>query len=87
MGGDRTAEPPDTMELAEKDGSKGPRPAQSDGADGARSEHGALAHRKYNRLASEATEGGQANAGAVGGEDGHGDTDNREGVKTEEEGD
>ena len=58
MGGERTAEPPDTMEPAEEDGSEGTRPAQSDGADGARSDHGALARREYDILVPEATEGG-----------------------------
>ena len=43
-----------------------------------------LARREYDRLASEATEGGQANAGAAGEEDGHGATANREGTGTEE---
>ena len=53
----RTSEPQDTTDTAEEDGSAGPRPWQCDSADGARSEHGALAHREYNLLASEATEG------------------------------
>ena len=52
MGRERTAEPPDTIDPAEEDDSKGPRPAQSDDADGARSEHGALVRRKYERLVS-----------------------------------
>ena len=81
------AEPPATTETVEEDGSEGPRPAQSDSADGARSKNGALARREYDRLASEATEGGQANVGAAGGEDGHGASENREGTGTEEEGD
>ena len=46
-GKQRTAEPPTTMETAEKDSSAGPPPAQSDGADGTRSEHGALTRREY----------------------------------------
>ena len=75
------------METAEEDGGEEPRPVQSDGADGARSEHGALVRRKYDILASEATEGGHASAGAAVGEDGHGASDNREGPGTAEEGD
>ena len=60
----------------ENDGSAGPRPRQSDGADGARSEHGALARREYDFLASEATEGGTDNVGATGSEDDHGALEN-----------
>ena len=86
MGGQRTEEPPATTEVSEEDGSAGPRPRQSDGADGARSNHGALVCRKYNILASEATEGGSANAGAAGSENVHGALANREGAETEEEG-
>ena len=59
-------------EAAEENGSAGPRQEHSNGADGSRSKHGALARRKYNILALEATEGGQANTGAAGREDGHG---------------
>ena len=51
MGGQRTAEPPETTETMEEDGSVGPWSQQSDGAVGARSEQGALAHRKYDLLA------------------------------------
>ena len=83
----RAAEPPATMETAEEDGSEGPRPAQSDGADGARSEHCALARCEYDIMALEATEGGQARAGAASREDGHGVSENREGTGTDEEGD
>ena len=71
-GGQQTAEPPETMETVEDDGSAGPCQEQSEGVDGTRSEHGALTHHKYNILVSEATEGVQANAGATGGEGGHG---------------
>ena len=60
------------MVTAEEVGSEAPRLAQSDSADGARSEHGALGRREYYRLASEATEGGQAKAGTTAREDGHG---------------
>ena len=74
MGGEQTAEPPDIMEPSEEDGSEGLRPAQSDGA---RSEHGALARCKYDRLALEKTEGGLANVGNVGREGGHGATENQ----------
>ena len=52
---------------------------QSDGTDGARYEHGALA--------LEATEEDPANAGAAGYEDDHGSMANLEGTGTEEEGD
>ena len=72
MGRQRTAEPPDMAETAEEDGSAGPRPRQSDSADGARSENGALARREYDLLASEATEGVPANAGDAAEKDGHG---------------
>ena len=75
------------METAEDNGSAGPRKEQSDGVDGTRSDHGAVTRRDYSRLALEATEGGQANAGASGGEDGHGALANQEGTGTEEEGD
>ena len=71
------AKPPVTTETAEDDGSTGPRKEQSDGVNGDRSEHGTLARRKYNRLASEATERVQANTGAAGGEDGHGASEER----------
>ena len=87
MGGQRTEEPPGTTKTAVDDGSAGPCPQQYDGADGARSENGALARHEYNLLALEATEGGPSNAGAAGSEDGHGDLANREGTETEEEGD
>ena len=58
---------------------------QSDVVDGARSKHGALVCCEYNLLASEATEGGPANAGAISSQDGHGASENREGTKTEED--
>ena len=72
MGRQRTEYPPGTMYMAEDNDSLGPWPRKSDGADGARSKHGALACRKYDLLASEATERLLANAGAVGSENGHG---------------
>ena len=87
MGGQRAAELPNMAATPKEDGRAGPQPRQSDGADGARSEHGALARRKYKKLASEATEGGQANAGTAGVEDGHGASANRKVTGTEEEGD
>ena len=83
-GEQQTAEPPATMETVQEDGREGPQPAQSDGV---RSKHGALARLEYDRLASEATEGGQANTGVAGREDGHGASENQEGKGTEEEGD
>ena len=43
--------------------------------------------RKYDLLASEVTEGGQANAGDAGSEAGHGATGDQEGTETKEEGD
>ena len=86
-GGQQTAEPPVPMETAEDDGSVVPWQEQSDGVDGARSENGALACRKYNILALEATEGGQVNVRAAGGECGHEALLNREVTGTEEEGD
>ena len=75
------------METAEDNGIAGPWQEQSNGADCARSEHVALARCKYDLLASEATDWVQSNAGAAGGEDGHGALANREGTETEEEGD
>ena len=71
-GGQQTVEPAATTDMAEDNCSAVPRQEQSDSADGARSEHGALARCNYDILASEATEGGQANAGTAGGEDSHG---------------
>ena len=87
MGGQRTAEPPNTTDTVEEGGSAGPQLRQYDGADSARSEHGALARCKYNLLASEETEGGSAEEGAASSEDGHGALANREGMETKEEGD
>ena len=75
------------METAEEDGGEGPWPEQSNGSNGARSKHSALVHREYDRLASEATEGGQATTRSAGREDDHGASENREGIRTEEEGD
>ena len=72
-------------ETTEDGGSVGPCPRKSDGANGARYEHSALARRKYNLLASKETEGFQANAGAAGSKDGHGAMANRVGTETEEE--
>ena len=87
MGGQWTEEPPGMTETAEDNGSTGARQRKYDGADGARSEHGALARRAYDLLASEAMEGCPDNAGAAGSEDGHGALVNQEGTGTEEEGD
>ena len=85
-GGQRTADLPVRVETVENDGSAGPQQEQSDGVDGARSEHGALARRDLDILSSEAKERGQANVGAAGGEDGHGASVNQDGPGTEEEG-
>ena len=63
----------------------GGRPRQSNGIDGVRSEHGALARCKYNILESEAMEGGPTNAGAAGVEVNHGASANQEGTGTEDE--
>ena len=60
------------METVAGDGGAGHPPEHFDGADGARSEHGALTRREYNFLASEVTERGPASAGPVAGEDGRG---------------
>ena len=49
----------------------GPRPRKSDGVDGARSGHVALARCEYDLLALVATKGGPANVGAASSEDGH----------------
>ena len=87
MGRQRTEELPGRVETAEDNSRAGPRPRQSHGTDGARHEQGALALREYDLLASEATKGGPANAGAAGSKDGHGALANREGTETEEEGD
>ena len=80
MGGQRTAELPDTTETVADNSRAGPRPRQSDGANGARSEHGVLVRRENNLLASEATERGPANTGAAGSEGGHGSLANWEGT-------
>ena len=66
------SETPSTMEAAEDNVSKGAQPAQFDGADTARSKHGALARREYDNMALEASERGQASAGPAAGENGHG---------------
>ena len=87
MGGQQTAEPPNTTKTEEEYGSTGPRLRQSDGADGARFEHGALARREYNLLSLEATKGGPTNAGDGSSKDGHGALANGEGKDMEEEGD
>ena len=89
MGGQWTGEPLDTMEMAEEDGSAGPWPRKPDGAigaNGARYKHGALAPRKYDLLASEATEWGPANTGAAGSKDGDDALAHREGTETEDGG-
>ena len=84
MGGQRTEEPPGKTETAADNSSVGPLPRKSDGA---RSEHSALARRKYDLLASDATEGGQENVGAASCKAGHGATESQEGTEAEEEGD
>ena len=48
MGGQQTEEPLGTTEMGEDNGSTGTRLWQSHGANGARSEHGALVCREYN---------------------------------------
>ena len=83
MGGQRRKEPPGTTETVEENGSAGPRPRQSNSANGARSVHGALALREYDLLLLEAAEGGTANAGAASIEDGHGTLEKREGTERE----
>ena len=75
------------MDTAEDEVGKEPRPDHSNGANGARSDHGALARRKYNILASETAEGYQSSAEAADGEDGHGASEEREGPRTAGEGD
>ena len=87
MGRLQTAEPPGTeKETAAEDGSTGPLTQQSDGANGTRSEHDALARCEYNLLVPGATEGGPANAGGAGSEAGHGEMGDQEGTEAEEEG-
>ena len=68
-------DPPGMTETSEDDSSAGTRPRQSDDA---RSKHGALARSEYDLLASEVTEGVQANAGAAGSKAVHGATANWE---------
>ena len=51
-GGQKTAEPPKTMETVEDNGSAGPRKEESYVVNCARSEHGALVCCKYKILAS-----------------------------------
>ena len=73
------------MEMAEGDDGEGPRPEHFDGADGARNENGMHPRREYNNK-SEATEIGQASAGAAAGEDRHGATVTSAGPRRAEEG-
>ena len=71
--------------MAAGDGGAGYPPEHFDGAYGARSEHGALARREYDLLASEMSERGPASAGPAAREDGHGATNHSAG-RTREEG-
>ena len=70
----KTAVPPHQSGTSADDNSAGPLPRQYNCADGASSKYGIHPRRKYNLLASEALEGGQANAGPIAKGDGHGDT-------------
>ena len=74
------------METATGDGGEGPRPEHFDGADGARTENDKHLHRKYDNVASEATERGQDSAGGDAGEDVHGSTKTSAGQTRAEEG-
>ena len=73
------------METVVRDNGVGHPPENFDCADVARSEHGALACREYNLLASEASERGPASAGPAAGEDGHGATNHSKGRLWENE--
>ena len=75
------------METETGDGSKGTRPEHFDSADGARTENGMNLRRKYDNVASEATERGQARAGGADGEDGNGASETSEGPRRAEKGD
>ena len=78
----RTAEPPGTQrDMVADDSSAGTLSRQSDGANGARSKNCMHPLHEYNLLVSEATEGGQANAGDTVSEAGHGATDDQEGTE------
>ena len=72
--------------MAADDGSAGLLPRQSDGANSPRSKNGMHPRREYDLLGSEATEGGPDNTGNTGSKDGHGATEDQEGMGTEEEG-
>ena len=74
------------METAAGDGGEGPRPEHFDGADGARTKNGMHPRRKYDNVASEAMERGQASSGAAAGEDSHGVTVTSAGPRRAEEG-
>ena len=72
MDGPQTVEPPGTQQdMAADDDSVGTLPRKSEGANSARSKNGMHPCREYDLLASEATEGGQANTGAAGSEASH----------------
>ena len=60
------------METAAGDDSKGNRLEHFDGADGARTKNGMHPLREYDNVALEATDRGQASAGAAAVEDGYG---------------
>ena len=76
-----------TMETAAVDGGEDPRKEHFDSADGARTDKGMHPRHEYVNVASEATERGQASAGAAAGEDGHGATVTSTGPRRAEEGD
>ena len=59
------------METAVGDGGKGTRSEHFDGTDGTRIENSMHLRRKYNNVASEATERGQVITGAAAREDGY----------------
>ena len=90
-GGDRAARSRRTavtsaeMETAAGDGDEAPPPEHFDGADGARTENGMQPRRKYDNVALEVSERGQASAGAAAGEDGHGATETSAGRRRAEE--
>ena len=62
------------LRMAADNKSAGTLPHQSDGANNTRSKNGMHLHRKYDLLASEAPEGGRANAGTSARGDDHGAT-------------
>ena len=84
---DKTEAPEEAMETAAGAGGAENPPKHFDVADSATTENGKHLHCEYNKVASEASERGQARVGPVIGEDGHGATTHSAVQTREEEGD